>query len=137
MIHADSGDLDDLIHDLDIGVVRRRMMPEAKRVTERGAFNIKKDWRDRWSGHPHIPHLAKAVTYDVTSKRDEVEAEIGPDKERRQGPLGNIIEHGTVHNAPIPGGAPALAAEEPRYMKALADLGEKVLGDHVGGAGAR
>lgn len=89
----------------------------------RGAFNIKKGWKRRWEGHDHIPHLPSAISYDVARRGDFVGSEIGPDKDKRQGPLGNIIEFGSLNNAPIPGGVPALEEEEPKFVAQLAKLG--------------
>lgn len=101
--------------------------PAVRGVVARGALNIKKDWATRWSGIAHAPALPRAITYDTTVQRDSVSAEIGPDKDRSQGALGNIIEFGTSKNSPIPGGLPALAAEEPKFLKALADVAAKAL----------
>lgn len=105
-----------------------RSVTEVRAVVERGAVNVKKDWQQRWSGIGHAPALAAAVNYDVSYGLGSVSAEVGPDKGRRQGALGNIIEFGTSKNAPIPGGLPALEAEQPRFERALADLAEKALG---------
>ncbi len=116
--------LRELIRDLekaeqiDVGV---------RAVVQRGALNIKRDWQRRWSGIAHAPMLPRAVTYETRENRFQAAAEIGPDKDRTQGALGNIIEFGTTKNGPIPGGLPALATEEPRFEKALADLAERVL----------
>lgn len=101
---------------------------EFRKVVNRGALNIKTDWRRRWTGHPHLPHLPNAVTYDVASAGHVHTAEIGPDKGRRQGPLGTIIENGSINNAPIPGGRPAARAEEPHLVRAAADAAEKAVG---------
>ena len=97
---------------------------ELRAVVNRGAFNIRRDWRRRWSGYAHLRHLPNAVTYDVGGTGGTYTAEIGPDKSRRQGPLGNIIEFGSVNNAPIRGGLPAALAEEPRFERAVADAAE-------------
>jgi hypothetical protein len=104
-----------------------RSVPAVRAVVERGALNVKTDWRQRWGGIAHAPALPAAVTYDVRFGFGSVSAEIGPDKEKRQGALGNLIEFGSENNAPIPGGLPALQAEEPRFERALADLGERQL----------
>jgi hypothetical protein len=101
---------------------------EFRKVVSRGALNIKNDWRARWSGHRHIPHLPSAITYDLTSHGEVHEAEIGPDKTRTQGPLGSIIEFGTRNNAPMPGGRPAGRAEEPRFVRAAGDAAAKGIG---------
>lgn len=102
--------------------------PEADKVLNRAGFNIKKDWAKRWSGHPHFPALSRAVSYDLFhTLAGNSRVEAGPDKNRRQGALGNIIEFGTPTSAPIPGGLPALEAEAPRFEKALGDLGAQLL----------
>lgn len=138
MIADDDGELDALIHDLDVGTVRRKLMPQVERVTKRGANNIKGDWKKIWQGHPHIKDLPRSVSYDVESGPDLVEAVVGPEHGRSsQATLAHLIEYGdaeygNVRNAPIPGGLPSLMAEEPRYVRALADLGEEALGNDVG-----
>lgn len=98
-------------------------------IVQRGCFNIKGDWRRRWSGHPHIPALPYAITYDTELFANAASGEVGPDKGRRQGALGNIIEFGTPNNAPIPGGLPTLEEEAPKFEKALGDLGVKLLSE--------
>lgn len=102
---------------------------EGRKVVSRGALQIKNDWRRRWSGSPHAPALPYAIGYDVRTAGTRVSAEIGPDKAKRQGALGNLYEFGSVNNAPRPGGAPALAAEEPRYVAALEKLAVDLLED--------
>lgn len=100
---------------------------ETRAVVQKGALNIKQEWQKRWSGLGSAPSLAAAVTYDTKIGASEMSAEIGPDKNKRQGPLGNLIEFGSVKNGPIPGGMPALEAEQPRFLKALGDLGARLL----------
>lgn len=95
---------------------------EARKVVQKGAQNIKTDWRRRWSGHPHAPRLPSAVGYDTRILGPLCEAEIGPDKDKPQGALGNLFEYGSVKNAPIPGGAPALEAERPKFEAAMEGL---------------
>lgn len=103
------------------------VLKEGRQSVSKGALNIRRNWRRRWGGHPHIPALPSAVTYDLAEFGYRVEAEIGPDKDRPQGPLGNIIEFGTSKNAPIPGGLPSLDAEAPRFEKAIEKIGEDLL----------
>lgn len=123
--HVDFHELDTLVD--DVGQARKRIQEDGRRIVSKGSFNIKKDWRDRWRGHPHIPRLPFDITYDVTARVAHITGEIGPDKERGQGPLGNIIEFGTINNAPIPGGLPALKAEEPNFVAACERLAEKIV----------
>lgn len=125
MIDVEILGLHELVADLDKAA--SRSVTAVRAVVERGAVNVKKDWRQRWSGIGHAPSLAAAVTYDVSFGLGRVSAEVGPDKNLRQGALGNVIEFGTSKNGPIPGGLPALEAEQPRFERALEDLGEKAL----------
>jgi hypothetical protein len=111
----------------DFARAQTRSVDEFAGVVTKGAVNVKTDWRQRWSGIAHAPALSAAVTFDVTFGLGRVEAEIGPDKDKRQGALGNIIEFGTENNAPIPGGLPAAEAERPRFEKALGDIGGRML----------
>ena len=104
-----------------------RALPETGAVVTKGALNVKTDWARRWSGLKHAPAIGRAVSYDVYHWPGSVNAEIGPDKSRRQGALGNLIEYGSVNNAPVPGGIPALEAEAPKFERALSDLGERLL----------
>lgn len=125
MIEVSYTGLDEFIADVDraLKITDR----EVRAVVEKGALNIKKDWARRWAGLRSAPSLAAAVSYDVSYGFGGVKAEIGPDKARRQGALGNLLEFGSVNNAPRPGGLPALDAEAPRFEKALGDLVEKLL----------
>jgi hypothetical protein len=99
----------------------------AKGVVSKGALNIKRDTKEIWANLAHAPALPRAVGYDTTVSGTLVSAEIGPDKAKRQGALGNLLEYGSVNNAPIPALNPSLDAEEPRFASALEDLGIDLL----------
>ena len=103
------------------------VMDEGEKVISKGALNIKNDWRDRWTGYKHIPHLPHAISYDVDRHEDTVEAEIGPVRGELQAGLASYIEYGTPTSGPIPGLHPATDAEEPRLTRELADLGKRLL----------
>jgi hypothetical protein len=111
----------------DFANIQGELMPAVEKVTKRGAMNIKKGWARRWEGHPAIKHMPRAINYDITVEPSAVEAEIGADHSRSQGVLAHLIEFGTLHSAPIPGGQPALDEEDPRYVEALAKAAEKVV----------
>jgi hypothetical protein len=113
---------DILVHAADVTAA------ETRKVVAKGALNIKTDARHRISGHPHLRRLPAAVTYDTHETATGAWAEIGPDKNRPQGALGNIAEYGTPKNAPIPFMRPAGEAETPRFERAMQDLAEKALG---------
>lgn len=71
---------------------------------------VRDDARDRIKGHRYLPAYPYSITYETKVAEDVIEGEIGPDKGRAQGPLGNIVEYGTSKNAPIPHLGPALDA---------------------------
>lgn len=117
----------------DMSDVRRlerhlaRSIPRARRDTRavvvRGAVNIKRDWRAnaRSTAPKHAPAYPRTVTFDVAAYgRDMIMATIGPDKGGTQGPLGNILEYGTVKNPPHRDGGRALDVEEPRFEAQMA-----------------
>lgn len=129
MISIEGDDLGDLADALRRAA--KRAPEETRKVVSKGALNIKNDWRKRWSGYAHAPALPSAVTYDIRSSGSRIEAEIGPDKAKRQGALGNLFEFGSVNNAPIPGGVPALEVETPKFTQALEDLAERLITEEL------
>jgi hypothetical protein len=125
MTDFDTSELTELSNDL--GKIPGRMVKDQVAAVEKSARRVESSWRQRWSGISHAPNLAKAVTHEVKTRPGEVTGIIGPDKDLRQGALGNIIEYGTSNNAPIPGGGPALKSEEPRLLKDIGDIAEDIL----------
>lgn len=111
-----------------INKASRVAVPDAAAVVGKGALNIKKDAARRVTGLKHAPAYPRSITYDLYTSLTGPAAEVGPDKNKRQGALGNILEYGTTKNAPIPHLGPAADAEEPRFAKALEDLAVKALG---------
>jgi hypothetical protein len=86
------------------------------------AHNIKDAWAGKVEGSPGLEGLASAVTYDVLSDNSPVApitAEIGFDKGRRQGPLGNISEFGTAHHPPRGYGLAALQENIEDFEKGI------------------
>ena len=100
---------------------------EAAKVVEKGALNIKNAARRRASGIRHAPAYPSSITYDMSEGFRGPEAEIGPDKNRRQGALGNLLEYGSVKNAPRPHMIPAAEAKLPRFERAMEDLSVRLL----------
>lgn len=100
-------------------------MKDVEAVVFKGAMNIKKDAARRASGMAHAPAYPRSIDFDMHFSLRGPTAEIGPNKSKRQGALGNLLEYGSVHNAPRPHMAPAGEAEEPRFAKAIEDLAAK------------
>lgn len=125
-VRIEHGDVDRIVTALDKAVYHAPA--EVEQVVARGALNIKNGARRRIGRPAHAPAYANSITYDLRRWGMGTEAEIGPDKGRRQGALGNLLEYGSVNNAPIPHIRPAADEELPRFVKAMDDLGEKLLG---------
>lgn len=111
----------------DLADGEQRIIAAVRPVVSKGALNVKDDARRLISGHPRSRHYPATIGYDLEVNGSEICAEIGPDKDRRQGALGNILEFGTSNNAPIPHLGPALDLEEPRFGDAVADAAARAL----------
>lgn len=105
----------------------RDVVPEAKKVLSKAALNVKNDARKKASGIRHAPAYPRSIGYDIDWQGTLGRAEVGPDKDKRQGALGNILEYGTVKNAPLAHLGPALDYEAPNFEKYLGQLGEDLL----------
>ncbi|MFD8949464.1 hypothetical protein ACFV0B_11475 [Streptomyces xanthophaeus] len=98
-----------------------RHLPEAERdmaaVVTRGALNVKNGWRANAvaSAGRHARLYPYSISYDVRPFPGGAQAEIGPDKDRPQGALGNLLEYGSSTNRPHNDGGRALLAEAPRF----------------------
>lgn len=126
MIEVDA-ELDRLAADL--GRAGRGVARKARRVVEKGANNVKADARRLATGMSHAPLYPRSISYDITVEGEgTIVAEVGPDKSRPQGALGNLLEYGSVNNAPHAHLGPALDREGPGFTAALADVVGEVLG---------
>jgi hypothetical protein len=118
----DSSELDKLAADL--GKVPARSGRNLRKAIEVTARNIKDAWRDNATGMAHAPAFPHSITYDIEGSGNSgtgsrLEAEIGPDKDRAQGALGNLIEYGSIHNSPQGLGHGALQANEADFEKGI------------------
>ena len=100
---------------------------ESRQVVQKAAQQIKTDAQRRVGGLRHAPAYPRAISYDTRETSNGPEAEIGPDKNRRQGALGNLLEYGSVKNAPRPHMIPAAEAELPRFERAMEDLSVRLM----------
>lgn len=103
---------------------------EGAAIVKRGAQNVKTSWRANAaaSAGAHARLYPSSISYDVITAPGVVEAEIGPDKGRVQGPLGNILEFGTSTQAGHNDGGQALDDEEPRFLEQIEALAERAAG---------
>lgn len=114
----------------DLGQAAAIAPAEAGRVVTKAAVNVKADARRRISGLAHAPAYPSSITFDdVQVTRLGASTQVGPDKAKRQGALGNILEYGAPrrNSPPRPHIGPAAEAEQPRFAKALEALAVKAL----------
>lgn len=98
--------------------------PEAAKVVNRGALEVKKKARATAGGHSNAGKAAAAnhINYDM---RGPWEAEIGYDK--MAGSLGTMNEYGSAGNTPGNDLGRALEAEGPVVERFLAEAVDKCL----------
>jgi hypothetical protein len=103
-------------------------LPDTVRpVVQKASLNIKRDAQARIGRGPYLPMYGRSISYDTEASGTSVTSEIGPDKDRPQGPLGNLLEYGTGDTPPIPHLGPALDAEEPAFLRYLEEAVAKAI----------
>jgi len=106
----------------DLTKIPGRVVRDVEAVTRRAAQNIKTGLAADAENDGHYPDFADAITYERKfSSLTSIDYEIGPDKDRRQGALGNILYFGTSKNAPVLSLDGPVQAEEPNFLRALRD----------------
>jgi hypothetical protein len=113
----------------DLRKAAEEIGPKVAKVTGMACNNIKKGAQRRVRGYPHLPHLARSFTYDVTATATTVTGEVGAEHDRLQGKLDAYIEDGTPTSEPIPHWRPEADKEIPVWQKYLDDVAAEALGD--------
>ena len=117
----DFSELNELARDL--GTVASNAGPRVRRAIDITSQRIKRDWQEPLKGSVTLPGLPYAITYDVTVFQGfgvtVIQSEIGFDKARNQGPLGNISEYGSPTIGPRGYGLAALQKNEADLDKGL------------------
>lgn len=103
----------------DLGDVAPETQTNVRKAVEVTARRVKDSWRDKLKGSSTLPGLPSAVSYDVTRPAGAVEAEIGFDKGRRQGALGNVSEFGTPTVGPRGFGLASLKENEEDFVTGI------------------
>lgn len=114
----------------DLGKTSKGVEREADKILERGALGVKnamvEDARSSHQGHARA--FAGSISYDRRYRVGTMAYEIGPDKDRRQGALGNLLYFGSKNNAPTLDIEAGLIAEEPKLMSEMGKMLELVVG---------
>lgn len=105
-----------------------RAQIQARAVVSRGALNVKRGWQANATATAgqHARLYPASISYDMKPHPTGAQAEIGPDKTRPQGALGNLLEFGSVKNPPHNDGGRALAAEQFAFMTHVAAIGAQM-----------
>lgn len=114
-IRADG--LDKLI--ADVTRAGAEILPRARAALQVNAHKVRDDARRFASGLSHAPLYPSSITYDTRVGVGWVEAVIGPDKDRPQGALGNLLEYGSIKNAPHTHLGPALDLNTPDLVHGM------------------
>lgn len=89
----------------DLGKVPEASGKNLRKAIEVTARNVRDTARENATGMAHAPAFPHSITYDIEGSGNRatgsnLTAEIGPDKSRPQGALGNLIEFGSGNNPP-------------------------------------
>lgn len=101
-----------------------RAVPAMAAVVAVAANGVRDTLRAEAQGHRRFPAFPRSITADVRG----LQAEIGPDKNLRQGALGNLLYFGTSKSGPtLPHPERALEAASPGFVKAVEETALRVL----------
>ena len=106
----------------NLGDVGGDVVDEVRKVMKKGAQNMKDEMVADVQGSPHFKGMAGSISYDEVGAGDAIEFEVGPDKGRRGGALGNIYYFGTSRGGGSGDIDKPIASESPRLESALGAL---------------
>lgn len=113
---------------VDLQAAAGKIAPEIRAVIGKGALNIKQQMVSEMRASVHFHGAAGSISYDTKLTHDGIEAEIGPDKDKAGGALGNIAYFGTSRGGgTVPDPVHALEAEVPNVEKYIGDLLDRLL----------
>ncbi|MBB4072048.1 hypothetical protein [Canibacter oris] len=118
---VDTSELFELARDLEnVPKTAGKYIRQAVEVTAR---KVKDTWAESAGGLKHAPLFPRSITYDLKGLQafgfTVLSAEVGPDKTRPQGALGNLIEFGSINNPPQMLGLAALEANSQDFIDGL------------------
>lgn len=108
-----------------LGRVIPSVAREVDAVVKKGAQNVKTEMIADASASRHFKGMAGSITYDQLGP---AQYEVGPDKGRRGGALGNIYYFGTSRGGGSGDIDKPVNSETPRFEQALSDLIEDIGG---------
>lgn len=122
MIHGDASEVYKLAADLS--TVSPKSIPAARAAMLVAGEAVAKTWRNNvvsesGTTDTAIPHYPDSITAELTFSITGISVEVGPDKAKKQGPLGHLIERGSQTSPPHLHGLRALTANEGKVEKLL------------------
>lgn len=105
-----------------VGRIADGAYDDVEGVIEKGALNVKSEMIADVSASRHFKGMAGSITYDPKNAAGVIRREVGPDKGRRGGALGNIYYFGTSRGGGTGDIEKPLNSEEPRLMSAMQSL---------------
>lgn len=111
----------------DLGRIPGRMVAPVTAALTKSADSLKEAMRADAGGIGHAPYFPDSITAEVKTTVGQFTAEVGPDKDLRQGALGNILYFGTSKNGPVLDINGPLDGEAPKFEKAIEDVAGKLL----------
>lgn len=109
----------------DLGKIASKALPEVDAVLDKGALNIKNDLIEGIPSSSSWRALKGAISYDSKYGIGSAGYEIGPDKSRRGGALGNLWYFGGSRGGGYGDLEGPLARETPNLERELGKLVDK------------
>lgn len=113
---------------INIGRVVDGAYDQVDAVIFKGAMNMKREMVADLSKSQHFKGAAGSITFEQHNTRDVIRRELGPDKSRPGGALGNIYYFGTSRGGGTGDIDKPLNSEEPRVLSAMQALVDRWAG---------
>ena len=112
-----------------VGNIADGAYDQVNAVISKAAVNVKSEMIADVSKSRHFRGMAGSITYEHHNTRGVIRREVGPDKGRRGGALGNIYYFGTSRGGGTGDIEKPLNTEEPRLMSAMQSLVDRWAAD--------
>lgn len=106
----------------NLGRIAGSAVKDVDAVVKRGAQNVKTEMAADAASSQHFKGMAGSISYDSDYRVGETAYEVGPDKSRNGGSLGNIYYFGTSRGGGSGDIEKPLRSEGHRLERALGDL---------------
>ena len=109
----------------NLGKIAGAAVKDVDLVVKKGAQNVKEEMQSDARGSVHFKGMAGAISYDSAYRVGAPRYEVGPDKDRKGGALGNIYYFGTSRGGGSGDIEKPIRSEAPRLESALLDLADE------------